>query len=77
MGDRIDLSTLDANSATAKNDAFSFIGGMSFNSIDASGQLCYDAVSGMLYGSTDSDIDPEFVIQLINISNLVTRDFIL
>ncbi|WP_437180611.1 beta strand repeat-containing protein [Pseudomonas laurylsulfativorans] len=72
-GDKIDLSTLDANLATTANDAFSFIGSSAFSS-NATGQLRF--AGGILYGSTDTDTAAEFEIQLLGVSNLQTADLI-
>ncbi|WP_454238384.1 beta strand repeat-containing protein [Pseudomonas sp. AP3_22 TE3818] len=72
-GDRIDLSTLDANLATAANDAFNFIGSSAFSS-NATGQVRF--AGGILYGSTDADTAAEFEIQLLGVSNLQTADLI-
>ncbi|WP_207238451.1 calcium-binding protein [Pseudomonas sp. GW458-11-11-14-TSB1] len=72
-GDKIDLSTLDANLATVANDAFSFIGSSAFSS-NATGQLRF--AGGILYGSTDADTAAEFEIQLVGVSNLQTADLI-
>jgi Ca2+-binding RTX toxin-like protein len=54
-GDKIDLSTLDANLATTANDAFSFIGSSAFSG-NATAQLRF--AGGILYGSTDADTAP-------------------
>lgn len=59
-GDKIDLTTIDANSLLAGNQAFSWIGGAAFT---ASGQLRYSG--GVLQGSTDADAAAEFEIQLV------------
>ncbi|PPK39550.1 hypothetical protein CD175_08675 [Pseudomonas laurylsulfatiphila] len=72
-GDKIDLSTLDANTATATNEAFIFIGSSAFGS-NAAGQLRF--AGGMLYGSTDADSSAEFEIQLLGVSTLNTTDLI-
>jgi Ca2+-binding RTX toxin-like protein len=72
-GDKIDLSTLDANLLTAANDAFSFIGSSAFSS-NATGQVRF--ADGILYGSTDADTAAEFEIQLLGVSNLQTADLI-
>lgn len=72
-GDKIDLSSLDANLATVANDAFSFIGSSAFSS-NAAGQLRF--AGGILYGSTDADTAAEFEIQLVGVSNLQTADLI-
>ncbi|WP_338758924.1 calcium-binding protein [Massilia sp. METH4] len=69
--DKIDLSTLDANTATSTNDAFSgFIAtGTAFT---AAGQLRFD--SGVLYGNIDADAAAEFAIQLTGVSTLSIVD---
>ncbi|MFZ3185740.1 MAG: calcium-binding protein [Pseudomonas sp.] len=73
-GDKIDLSTLDANAGSATtNEAFSFIGSAAFN-VNATGQLRF--AGGILYGSTDADTAAEFEIQLIGVSSLTSVDFI-
>jgi Ca2+-binding RTX toxin-like protein len=73
-GDRIDLSTLDANAATTANDAFtSVIAGTS--AFNAAGQL--KVVNGVLYGNTDADSTAEFAIQIAGVSSLSTSDFVL
>ncbi|RDE50397.1 MAG: hypothetical protein DVS81_11270 [Candidatus Accumulibacter meliphilus] len=74
-GDRIDLSTLDANVATtSSNDAFTALidGAASFT---AAGQL--KVSGGVLYGNTDVDVDPEFAIELTGVVSLALSDFIL
>jgi Ca2+-binding RTX toxin-like protein len=70
--DKLDLSTLDANTATSMNDAFS---GTLVSSFTAAGQLKFS--EGVLYGNTDVDVDAEFTIQLAGISALSSDDFIL
>ncbi|KRB65039.1 type I secretion C-terminal target domain-containing protein [Pseudomonas sp. Root71] len=72
-GDKIDLSTLDANLATVANDAFSFIGSSAFSS-NAAGQLRF--AGGILYGSTDADTAAEFEIQLLGVNTLKVTDLI-
>ncbi|MNY75130.1 hypothetical protein D3C86_2143300 [compost metagenome] len=73
-GDKIDLSTLDANGGTAANEAFRFIGSSAFSG-DASGQLRF--ANGVLYGSTDADTTAEFEISLLGVSSLTTDNFVL
>ncbi|WP_253561156.1 beta strand repeat-containing protein [Pseudomonas laurylsulfativorans] len=72
--DKIDLSTLDANSATATNDAFTSIIG-STAAFSAAGQLKVSA--GVLYGNTDADSAAEFAIQIVGLNSATTADFIL
>ncbi|MGC4095941.1 MAG: calcium-binding protein [Nitrospira sp.] len=59
-GDRIDLSTIDANTLVSGNQAFTYIGSAAFT---AAGQLRY--AGGLLQGSIDSDTAAEFEIQLV------------
>ena len=74
--DKIDLSTLDANTATkATNEAFSGTLIAAAASFTAAGQL--KLVSGVLYGNTDADATAEFAIALTGISTLTAADFIL
>ena len=72
--DKIDLATLDANTAAAGNQAFHAIIG-STTAFTAAGQLMVS--NGVLYGNTDSDSTPEFAIQLIGITSLAISDFVL
>ncbi len=60
IGDRIDLSLIDANDLVVGNQPFTYIGSAAFT---AAGQLRY--ADGTLSGSTDADAAPEFQIQLL------------
>ncbi|MES2944573.1 MAG: calcium-binding protein [Pseudomonadota bacterium] len=62
QGDKLDLSTLDADTTMAGKQSFSFIGSGSFT---AAGQLRYDTATGVLYGSVDADLDADFAIELV------------
>ena len=73
-GDQIDLSTLDADTSTTANDAFSFIGSDSFSNTNAAGQLRF--LDGILYGSTNADANAEFEIQLLGVTSLNSTDLI-
>jgi len=72
--DKIDLLTLDANTATAANDAFTTIIA-STAAFNGAGQLKLSG--GVLYGNTDADATAEFAIQLSGVSALSTADFVL
>ncbi|MDF9906502.1 UNVERIFIED_ORG: Ca2+-binding RTX toxin-like protein [Pseudomonas reinekei] len=72
--DKIDLSTLDANTATNTNEAFSSIIG-STAAFSAAGQL--KVAGGVLYGNTDADSAAEFAIQIVGLNTATTADFIL
>ncbi|MDH4564221.1 M10 family metallopeptidase C-terminal domain-containing protein, partial [Pseudomonas sp. BN411] len=71
--DRIDLSALDANTATTTNDAFTAVIG-SASAFTAAGQLKF--ASGVLYGNTDADATAEFAIQLVGVTAMSTADFV-
>jgi Ca2+-binding RTX toxin-like protein len=73
-GDRIDLSAIDADTATAGDQAFTFIGGAAFGP-DATGQLRY--ANGVLYGSNDADATAEFAIVLSGTPAVSAGDFLL
>ncbi|MGL4316386.1 MAG: M10 family metallopeptidase C-terminal domain-containing protein [Pseudomonas sp.] len=74
-GDLVDLSTLDANSATSGvNDAFSFIGNAAFSASNATGQLRFS--DGILYGSVNADATAEFEIQLLGVSSFTSSGLI-
>ncbi|MNZ92304.1 Poly(beta-D-mannuronate) C5 epimerase 6 [compost metagenome] len=72
-GDKVELSTLDANTLTAANEAFSFIGANAFGS-NATGQLRF--VNSILYGSTDADSAAEFEVQLLGATSLSALDLV-
>lgn len=76
QGDKIDLSAIDANTALAGNQAFSFIGTAAF-STNATGQLRFDALNHLVYGSNDADTAAEFSILLTGVTSLTASDFIL
>lgn len=71
-GDRIDLSTIDANSNIAGNQAFTYIGAGTFS---APGQVRY--AGGILQGNTAGNLSAEFEIQLRGTPLLVASDIIL
>lgn len=72
--DKIDLSTIDANTATTTNDAFSGLIASS-TAFSVAGQL--KLVGNVLYGNTDTDSTAEFAINFSGISTLTSSDFIL
>lgn len=72
--DKIDLSTIDANSALSGNQAFKTLIA-STSSFSAAGQLRLS--NGVLYGNVDADSAAEFAISLVGITALGTSDFIL
>jgi Ca2+-binding RTX toxin-like protein len=75
-GDLIDLSSMDANGDVEGSPVFVFIGTAAF-SADATGQVRYDAVNGIVYGSMDADADAEFSIEIAGAPALVAGDFVM
>ncbi|MBN3923040.1 calcium-binding protein [Nostoc sp. NMS4] len=71
-GDRIDLSTIDANFNIGGNQAFTFIGSGQFT---APGQIRYSG--GIIQGNTDGNLSANFEIRLIGAPQVVSSDFIL
>ncbi len=75
IGDRIDLTTIDANDTLTGNQAFTYIGSNPFTFVSSlgffhvPGQLRYSG--GVLQGNTDFDGAAEFEIQLIGAPALV------
>jgi Ca2+-binding RTX toxin-like protein len=74
QSDKLDLSRIDANTALAGDQAFTFIGSSAF-SANATGQVRY--VGGVLYGSVDADADAEFAIVLTGAPKVMAADFLL
>jgi Ca2+-binding RTX toxin-like protein len=82
--DKIDLSTIDAASLLAGNNAFAWKGAGAFTT-SAAGELRYKKfdLAGtvndytIVYGDTDRDAAAEFSIRLNGLKTLVAGDFIL
>ncbi len=73
QGDKIDLSTIDADTdGTAGNQAFAFIGTGAFTGVD--GQLRCSA--GIVQGDVNGDRVADFEIK-VNLATLLATDFIL
>jgi Ca2+-binding RTX toxin-like protein len=77
--DKIDLSGIDGNVATAGRDSFTFLGVRPFDA-DATGELRFvfdiNTGKGALLGSVDADPDPEIVVYLTGVSELTGRDLV-
>ncbi len=71
-GDRILLDGIDANSAVAGDQAFTYIGSAAFTGV--AGHLNY--LGGFVQGDTNGDRVADFVIQ-VNASSLSASDFVL
>jgi len=76
-GDKIDLSGIDANTALAKDQAFTFIGSAAFH--HTAGELRYEAGSMGIYvlGDTNGDGVADFAIGLNQVASVIAGDFVL
>jgi Ca2+-binding RTX toxin-like protein len=74
--DRIDLLTIDANSAVTGDQAFAFIGTGAFT---AAGQLRYsfDGTNTLVQGNIDAALGVDFEILLLGNQTLVAANFVL
>ncbi len=76
-GDRIALSLIDANTATAKDDGFRFIGAGAFSKV--AGELRYSTIKGgiLVEGDVNGDGVADLSIALLGVSSVVAKDFYL
>ena len=76
-GDRINLSAIDANSSTTKNDAFTYIGTAAFHG--KAGELRYvkQGSETFVYGDTNGDKTADFAIRFDDVLTLQKGYFIL
>lgn len=79
QGDKIDLSLIDADTSTAKDDSFSTpIGiGTFIGSFTNSASLFFDSGSHILYGNNDTDSTADFSILLSGVAALAISDIII
>jgi Ca2+-binding RTX toxin-like protein len=73
--DMIDLSSIDARTNVAGNQAFRFVGTASL--AGASGRLRYDAGTGLVQGDVTGDGVADFAIFIQNRAVLTALDFVL
>jgi Ca2+-binding RTX toxin-like protein len=75
--DKIDLATIDANSALSGNQAFSFIGTSNFNG--TAGQVRYTSSGGTttVFVNVNADTTADMTIQLVGTFALAGTDFVL
>jgi len=74
--DKINLSGIDAISATSQDDAFTFIGGNAFHGV--AGELRYDVTAGSahIFGDIDGNGIADLEIIVNNVTSLTTTDFV-
>lgn len=73
--DKINLTLIDANTNTATNDVFRFIGQAGFSK--SAGELRTQEISGStyVYGDVDGDGVADFTIVMQNVVDVTARDF--
>jgi Ca2+-binding RTX toxin-like protein len=71
--DKIDLSTIDANTRVAGNQAFTFIGVNAFSGVSGQLRFSNEIVQADVNGDRVADLE----IQLLDVTTLLSRDFIL
>ena len=78
-GDKIDLSAMDANIATSKDDAFSkpTMGTQFSGKFTKPGQLFFDTTDETLYGNVDADSGADFAIEFTGVTKLTASDLVL
>ena len=78
LTDKIDLSTIDAKSATAVNDTFTFLAAKGA-AITAVGQVHWYQAGGNTFieANTTGDTHPELQIQLDGLKTITAADFML
>ena len=74
--DRIDLASIDANTAVAGNQAFTYVTGNAFTS---AAQVYYNVSTHILYGNVDADMTAEFQVTVLlsGITNVTSADLVL
>ncbi|MEJ6024386.1 Ig-like domain-containing protein, partial [Ramlibacter sp. PS4R-6] len=76
--EHINLSVIDADVTRDGNQKFKFIGAANFSDFaSAAGLVRFDAATHMLQASIDGDTDAELEVELLGVTSLVARDFVL
>ncbi|MCV9967283.1 M10 family metallopeptidase C-terminal domain-containing protein [Pararhizobium sp. BT-229] len=76
-GDRLDLSAIDANSATSGNQAFTYLGTAAFTGTAGELRCIKQASDTYVYGDSNGDKKVDFAIHLDNAVSLSNGDFVL
>jgi Ca2+-binding RTX toxin-like protein len=75
QGDRINLALIDANSLTAGNGVFSFVG--TDVAFTGAGQLRFDSATHTLQANVDANLGSDMEIVLTGVNSLVAANFVL
>ncbi len=74
VGDVIDLHYIDADTTTAGNQAFTFIGNAAFGTQAA--ELRYDATVFRVEADTNGDSIADFAIDMNGLTTIITDEFL-
>jgi len=74
QGDQIDVSGIDAISATTEHDEFIFIGDEAFSGSAGELRFVYDASDGLLQGDVNGDGTADMTIELLGVTSLTGDD---
>lgn len=79
QGDRIDLTTIDANTTNAGNQAFTFIGGAAFTGVAGQLRVQASGTNQLVYGDVNGDGIADFLIVVTPVGAvpLIGGDFLL
>lgn len=76
--DKIDLSAIDSNSATAANETFAFRGtATAFSSAGGEVRIVVYGANSFVYIDNDADTAVEMIIKVTGVTGLTSADFIL
>ena len=76
-GDRINLTMIDANTATAANDHFQFIAGQDFHGVAGELRYAADGNGITVYGDTNGDGHADLAIHLSGLTTITSSAFYL
>ena len=76
-GDRIDLSTIDANASIAGDQAFAFIGSSAFSAAGQLRAITTGSLNTIVSGDIDGDGAADFMVKVLGVQDLGVGSFVL
>jgi pectate lyase len=77
LGDRVDLSLIDAKASEAEDQAFTFVGEQSFSGAQGELNFVRDASVTLVQGDVDGDRTADFQIEFAKVMVFTANDFLL